>query len=396
MNFEPTEEEREFLENFRKFCSREIAPHAKEIEKKGEVPLSHFRKLSEVGYNGLLHEEKFGGSNSSYLLATLAQEILAEHCGATFFSVGASLGIFASPIREYGTEEQKRKFLPPVIRGEKIGALGVTEPDAGSDVTRLKAIAKKKGDQIILNGQKTFITNAPVCDFAVILVNFESEEKNIGQTCFIVETTRKGIARGKPMDKMGLRGSPTGELFFEDVKLTEDDILGRPGKGFKIIMEAFNRERLGLGAYSVGVMAACLTESRKYSKERKAFGRPIGKHQSVAFMLADMLTKYEASRCLLHETAWMMDKFSKEKKNKPEHNGYPVDLTAKTATVKLLASTYAREVTNLAVQIHGGAGYMNEYKVARLYRDIKIAEIGGGTSEILKQIIAHSETKRVK
>ncbi len=194
------------------------------------------------------------------------------------------------------------------------------------------------------------------------------------------------------MQKMGLKGSPTGELFFEDVVLEESNILGKLGKGFKIIMQAFNRERLSLGAYSVGVMSACLQESRSFSRTRKTFGRPIYKHQSVAFMLADMLVKYEAARNVLYETAWMMDEFEGIKN--PIHNGEPVDLTSKTAIVKLLASTYAREVCNLAVQLHGGAGYMEEYKVARLYRDIKLAEIGGGTSEIQKQIIAHSESKR--
>lgn len=399
MNFEFTEEDKAFADSFRGFCKREIEPYVLEVEEKGEVPREQFKKLAAAGFTGLLHEEKYGGSNASFQQTMIAQEILAEICGSTFFSVGASAGLFGLPIAESGTEEQKAKYLPPIISGDKIGCLGVTEPDAGSDVSGMKSRVKKVNGKLLLNGQKTYITNAPICDYAIVLANYSDENgKELGLTTFIVDASKPGFSKGKPMKKMGLKGSPTGELFFENVEVSPSDILGRVGRGFKIIMEAFNRERLSLSAYSSGVMAACLTESRSFSRSRKTFGRPIYKHQSVAFMLADMLVKYEATRNVLYETAWMMDKFSDKKEDgtKHYHNGYPVDLTAKTATLKLLASTHAREVCNLAVQLHGGAGYMEEYKVARLYRDIKIAEIGGGTSEIQKQIIAHSEEKRVR
>jgi alkylation response protein AidB-like acyl-CoA dehydrogenase len=399
MNFEFTDEEKKFAEIFRNFCKKEIEPNSVDYEEHGEIPRSQFKKLADAGFTGLLHEEKYGGSNASYSQAMIAQEILAEACGSTFFSVGASAGLFGLPIKEFGTEEQKNKYLPDIIAGNKIGSLGVTEPDAGSDVGAMKTKVETKNGKLILNGQKTYITNAPICDYSLVLANYFSEDgKDLGLTCFIVDMKLNGVKQGKPMKKMGLRGSPTGEIFFSDVEISPANILGRVGRGFKIIMDAFNRERLSLGAYSVGVMAACLSETRRFSKTRKTFGRPIYKHQSVAFMLADMLVKYEASRNVLYETAWMMDQYSTKNEDgtKHSHNGYPVDLTAKTATLKLLASTLAREVCNLAVQVHGGAGYMEEYKVARLYRDIKIAEIGGGTSEIQKQIIAHSESKRIK
>ena len=397
MNFEYTEDDKKFIEEFRRFCEREIAPHSEKADEDGQIPRSHFKKLADVGYTGLLVPEEFGGSNAGYLKTVFAQEILGETCGSTFFSVGASCGLMGLPLLEFGTTAQIQKYMPALIRGDGIGCLGVTEPDAGSDVSSIKSTAKKKNGKLYLSGQKTYITNAPIADYAVVLADYQEEDgKSHGLTAFLLETDRKGVSRGKPMKKMGLKGSPTGEFFFDGVELNDTDILGRRGRGFMIIMDAFNRERLSMGAYCVGVMSACLTESRRFSRSRKAFGRPIYKHQSVAFMLSDMLTKYEASRVLLHETAWMMDEFDGKKKGSMIHNGYPVDLTSRTAEIKLLASTYAREVCNLAVQIHGGAGYMEEYKVSRLYRDIKIGEIGGGTSEIQKQIIAHSEAKRIK
>jgi alkylation response protein AidB-like acyl-CoA dehydrogenase len=398
MNFEYTEDDKKFIEEFRRFCDKEIGPFAEEIDEKGEIPRSHFKKLADMGYTGMLVPEEFGGTNLGYLKTVYAQEILAEYCGATFFSVGASCGLMGLPLLEFGTKEQIQKYIPSLMSGEKIGCLGVTEPDAGSDVANIKSVVRRKNGKLLLNGQKTYITNAPIADFATILADYQEEDgKSYGLTAFLIETNRKGVSKGKPMKKMGLKGSPTGELFFEDVEVYDSDILGRKGRGFMIIMDAFNRERLSLGAYCVGTMAACLAETRKFSRSRKTFGRPIYKHQSVAFMLADMLIKYEASRVLLHETAWMMDEYSSKKKSvKHIHNGYPVDLTSRTAELKLMASTYAREVCNNAVQIHGGAGYMEEYKVARLYRDIKIGEIGGGTSEIQKQIVAHSEAKRIK
>ncbi|MCB1193838.1 MAG: acyl-CoA dehydrogenase family protein [Leptospiraceae bacterium] len=399
MDFSISKEEEEFLENFHRFCQSRILPHVEEVEKKGFVPLTHFKALSEVGYTGMLHDFEYGGSGGTYLQSTMTQEILAEYCGSIFFSVGASVGLFGHPIKDFGTAEQKEKYLPPIIKGEKIGALGVTEPIAGSDVSSLQSHVRPSNGKLLLNGQKTYITNAPVCDYALILADYtEGNGHKKGLTCFIVDVKSDGVSVGKPMEKLGLKGSPTGEIFFEDVYIREEDILGRPGKGFQIIMQAFNRERLGLGAYSVGVMAACLKDCKSYSKQRKSFGKIIAKHQSVSFMLADILTKYEASKILLYETAWMMDEYQERIKNgeKVVHNNFLVDLTAKASLLKLLASTYAREVTNLAVQIHGGAGYMEEFRVARMYRDIKLAEIGGGTSEIQKQIIARSEAKRVK
>ena len=397
LDFEPTHEESRFLDSFRLFCEREIGPPAAEIDGTGNIPGSHYRQLGEVGYLGLLHTPENGGQGADFVLATAAQTILAEYCGSTFFSAGASAGLFGGPVADYGTQEQKARFLPGIISGRQLGALAVTEPDAGSDVSALTSRVVQEGDDLILNGQKTLITNAPVADFALVLARYvNSSGTDVGLTHFIVELDSPGVTRGSPLRKMGLRASPTGELSFDAVRLKSSAILGRAGRGFRYTMETFSRERLALAAYSVGLMAACLADSRRYSKERRAFGKPIGKHQSVAFMLADILVKHQASRILLLETAWLMDEAARRGVHgRMDHNGEPIDLAARAATVKLLASTHAREVANLAVQIHGGAGYMEEFRVCRMYRDIKIAEIGGGTSEIQKGIIARAEAKRV-
>ena len=432
LDYNPTPEEQEFIEHFRKFCEKELAPHCEASDEAGQIPREHYRKLGEIGFNGLLHETRFGGQAASYTLAMLVQVELAAVCGSSFFSVGASAGLFGGPIDAHGTEEQKARYLPALIRGETIGCLAVTEPHAGSDVSGLTttAVRSADGQSYTINGQKTYITNAPICDYALVLARTrDADGRDLGLTHFIVDANLSGVVRGRSMKKMGLRGSPTGELFFEDVQISANDVLGgaqNTGKGFRVTMEAFNKERLALAAYSVGVMRACVTDSRRFSKERRAFGRPIAKHQSVAFMIADMVTRYEAARLLLYETAWLFDQSYesgsadstisegagstehgggaatltqpnvRKKRSKISHNGQTVDLTARAAAVKLLATTYAREVANLAVQVHGGAGYMEEYRVCRLYRDVRLGEIGGGTSGIQRQIIARSEEKRIR
>ena len=401
MNFEVSPDEQEFLNTFESFCLKEIAPMASAVDEAGELPRDHYRKLGEIGFLGLLHEEKYGGQNSSLLLATMAQSILSESCGSSFFSAGASAGLFGGALASFGNDEQKQKYLPSIIRGNTIGALGVTEPDAGSDVSGLRATAVQKGDEILINGQKTYITNAPICDVALILARYtDASGHDFGLTHFIVDMSLPGVSKGQPMKKLGLKGSPTGEIFLEDVRVPTNAILGRPGRGFRYTMETFTKERLSLAAYSVGVMTACVSDCKKYSKTRKTFGRPIAKHQSVAFMLADMLTRLDASRLHLYESAWLADRHAEQTGGKGgskrlTHNGEQIDIAARASTTKLLASTAAREVTNMAVQLHGGAGFMEEYRVARMYRDIKLAEIGGGTSEIQKGIIARAEAKRV-
>ena len=285
MNFELDQDQKDFLDTFRDFCEKEIKPHAEEGDATGDLPRSHFKKLAEIGYLGLLHRSEYGGQGASYLLATLAQVILSEACGASFFTVGASAGLFGLPLQEFGTDEQCKKLLPSILSGDKIGALAITEPGAGSVVSRLECRAQRRTDGYYLNGQKTYITNAPICDYALVLARLEDETgKQLGLTHFILDCNQEGVSRGKPMKKMGLRASPTGELFFEDAFVPTENLLGKPGRGFHYTMEAFNRERLSLAAYSLGTMKAALEDCKRYTRERKAFGKRIGKHQGVAHM----------------------------------------------------------------------------------------------------------------
>ncbi|TGK01643.1 acyl-CoA dehydrogenase [Leptospira semungkisensis] len=388
MDFNLSPDEHEFTESFRNFCKKEIHPYAEEADKKKEFPRSHYTKLGEAGYLGLLHEGEYGGQGAGVFLSTLAMEIVSEFCGSTFFSAGASAGLFGLPLKHFGTEEQKAKYLPDIISGKKIGSLGVTEPDGGSDVAAVTSLARKTGsDRYILSGQKTYITNAPNADYCLVLARAQDESgKEKGLTHFILDLNSKGVSRSTPMDKMGLKASPTGALFFEEVEIPEENILGKLGKGFRQTMQTFNAERLSLAAYSLGVMKACLDESKVFSSSRKSFGKSISQHQGVAFMLAEIYSKYEAAKWLTYNVAWEMEKSDLEGKGN-------MSLAGKCAACKLFATTAAREVTNLAVQIHGGAGFMDEYKVSRLYRDVRLGEIGGGTSEIQKLIISGSIMK---
>ncbi|MEQ9363803.1 MAG: acyl-CoA dehydrogenase family protein, partial [Leptospirales bacterium] len=248
LDFNPTAPEQEFIDHFRRFCEKELGPHVEASDESGQLPRDHYRKLGAIGYNGLLHESRFGGQEASYTLATLAQIVLAEVCGSSFFSVGASAGLFGGPIDAHGTEEQKSKYLPAIIRGDLIGCLAVTEPHAGSDVSALTTVATLTADggYYVLNGQKTYITNAPICDSAIVLARARTHDgRDLGLTHFIVDASIPGFVRGKSMKKMGLRGSPTGEIFFEDARISADQVLGganNTGKGFRVTMEAFNKE----------------------------------------------------------------------------------------------------------------------------------------------------------
>ncbi|RME92955.1 MAG: acyl-CoA dehydrogenase [Candidatus Hydrogenedentota bacterium] len=373
-------EEKEYLNSVREFCQKEIYPNISKWEKQGNVDDSLFQKAGTLGYLGLQHPEEYGGSNASFLLSILAQKEVAKVHGSSFFTLGASAGLFGYPIKYFGTESQKEKYLPPIIRGKKIGCLAVTEPEAGSDVMACKSKVYHKNGKLVLSGSKTFITNAPIADYAIVLAQYHSDA-NKGLTHFIVDLHQNGVTRGEPMKKMGLKASPTGELFFDEVELTEDCILGKVGAGFRQTMQAFNLERLSLSTWCVGVMEAAYEEAKQYAKIRKTFGKPIYRHPPVAELLAEMALLLMASKNWLVTTANLMDELLQQGKA-------IFAASSDCAALKLFCSRNAREVTNLAVQIFGGAGYLEESTVCRLYQDIRLAEIGGGTNEIQKQIIA--------
>lgn len=382
---------REFLDAFKSFCEKEIKPHVEHWDSQGSLPREIFPALANIGYFGLLAPEEYGGSNLGVIAGIKAMELLSEYCGSTFFSASASFGLFGEPLRHFGTEAQKQKFYVPVLDGNKIGCLGITEPQSGSDVSAIITSAKQLQDgSIVLNGQKTYITNSSIADFAIILARYKnSHGEDKGLTHFIFELDKPGINRGKPMKKLGLRASVTGELFFDNANIGSTEcILGGIGKGFRQTMMTFNEERLSIAAYCLGVLNSCLKEASTFARTRRSFGVPIYQHQAVSGMLAELYTKLESVKSFTYRIANEMDE-----DNKKDRKNRDPELGAKCSALKLFASVQAREGTNLAVQIHGGAGFMEEYKVARLYRDIRLAEIGGGTSEIQKSIITSSVMK---
>lgn len=386
------EEYSELYQNFRNFCEKEISPFASEWDEVGELPRDIFEKLSKVGYFGLLAPEEYGGSALGVVPSLKSMEILSEYCGSTFFSCGASFGLFGEPLKNFGTEKQKELFYIPVLEGKKIGCMGITEPQSGSDVSSIKTTAKQTSDgSIILNGQKTYITNSSIADFAIVLARYHDEAGvDKGLTHFIFPLDLVGVSKGKPMKKLGLRASVTGELFFDQVNIGgSESILGGVGKGFRHTMMTFNEERLSIAGYSLGVLNSAFKESINFAKTRQSFGKPIYQHQSVSNLIAELYTKMESVRSFTYSVAEEMEKEYK----KPRKDRDP-ELGGKCSALKYFASTQAREGVNLAVQIHGGAGYMEEYKVARLYRDIRLAEIGGGTNEIQKSIIAGMAMKK--
>jgi alkylation response protein AidB-like acyl-CoA dehydrogenase len=322
------------------------------------------------------HDEAYGGTNLDLISQAIAGEEVAGACASTFLSCGASSGLFGMPLKMFGTEAQKKKYLPGIIKGELIGCFGLTEPEAGSDAASIKTTAVKKGDKWVINGTKTFITNATISDAALVFAyNDRAKGPGAGVTCFLIDKGTKGFSAGKPFDKMGFRGSPTAELILEDCEVPESAVLGVVGNGFIQAMQTLEYGRIGMATVCLGIAAKCLQHANKYSKERNAFGKPINRFQEVSFKLADMMIMSDVARLLIYQAAW-----AKETKN-PE--------SAVLASVaKVWASEAATQISSMAVQVFGGYGYIKEFPVERLYRDAKLGEIGEGTSEIQRVMIA--------
>lgn len=381
MDYSLNDEQLALQESFRKFCDKEIKPNADRLDKADpaeadKLMKQNFKKLAEFGYTGMCHEEKYGGSGKDLITQCVAQEELARVCAATFLSVGGSLGLCGLPIAHFGTDAQKKKYLPKLISTETIGAFGLTEPEAGSDAIGIKTTAQKKGDRYILNGSKTFISNGPIADIAVVMaVTGKPDEKGRNVSSFIVEKGMKGFSAGKHLDKMGYRGAPTSELFFDDCEVPAENLLGVENEGFIQAMKTLEYGRIGMAVVALGIAVACMEESIKYAKERHQFGKPIGKFQMVGFRLSDMKVLTDVSRLLIYKAAWHKD------------NNHPEAATM-ASIAKLTASEASTKISSWAVQIHGGYGYMTEYPVERLYRDAKLGEIGEGTSEIQRLLIA--------
>ena len=379
MTFNMTSEDLMMRDLFRKFTENEVAPIAAEIDETEEFPVETVKKMASLGMMGIPFPREYGGAGGTYFQYINLVEELGIACGTTSVVVSAHTSLCAAPIYEFGTEEQKKKYLVPLAKGEKIGAFGLTEPNAGTDASAQQTTAVLEGDHYILNGSKIFITNAGYADVYVVMAMTDKSLGLKGITAFIVESGFEGFSVGKKEKKMGIRGSSTCELIFENCKVPVENMLGGVGKGFKVAMMTLDGGRIGIGAQALGIAQGAYNETVKYVKERKQFGRSLSQFQNTHFEIANMKTKIEAARLLLYLAA---DKKSKK-----------LPYSQEAAMAKLYASEVAMEVTTKAVQLHGGYGYTREYPVERMMRDAKITEIYEGTSEVQRMVISAAELK---
>ncbi|MCJ2513153.1 MAG: acyl-CoA dehydrogenase [Candidatus Thermoplasmatota archaeon] len=379
MKLEFTDQQKMILKMVREFADKEVAPIASELDEKGEYPTKTLGKMAKLGLLGIIIPREYGGAGLDTISYSIVVEEISRKCASTGVITSVHNSLTAWPIMKYGNEDQKKKYLPILAKGEKIGAFAATEPNAGSDLGAIRTTAELKGDNYIINGDKTFITSGPE---AGIIIVFAVTDKSLGSkgiSAFIVESDMKGYKVGSIFEKLGINASKTSELIFENMEVPKENLLGREGEGFKIALSTLDGGRIGIASQAVGIAQAALDESIEYSKQRQQFGRPIAKFQAIQWMIADMATKIEASRYLVYNAAYKKDigeKISKE-----------------AAMAKLFASDTAMNSVIKAVQIHGGYGYTKEYTVERLFRDAKITEIYEGTSEVLKMVIAGSLLK---
>lgn len=381
MHFELNEEQKALQKTLCQFFAENIAPKASICDEEQRFLPENFKALAEIGYFDLFFPKEYGGQGVDYVTCAMATMELSRACASTALSASASAALCGGAIALYGSEAQKRKYLPPLRRAEIIGSFGLTEPGCGSDVKGIQTRAEKQNGYFLLNGSKMFITNGSICDISVIFARTGKVEGHRGFSAFIVEKETEGFSAGKPLNKMGVRGSPTTELFLENCKLPESQLLGREGEGFYMAMEVLERGRIGMAAWCLGIGQAAFEEAVKYARERKAFGHPIAHFQGVHFKIAEMKMLLDAAELLTYKAAW--------KKN--------ANLSAaeEASAAKLMASEAAMKATHFAVQIHGGYGYIKEFPVERYFRDARLGEIGEGSSEIQRLILAKSLLKEV-
>lgn len=373
MKFDLTEEQIHIKDAVRDFCQKEFKLElAMELDRKEEYPLELYKKAAQLGFTSLIYPEEYGGQGCGLLETCIAVEELCR--GDSSLGVAISSGSFGSElILEHGTKEQKEKYLPSVCRGDYLSAAAFTEPNvSGSEISKMETTATKYGNEWWINGQKTFITNAPLADFAVVLAQTDTKIRptHRGETLFVVEKGTAGYEATKLSNKMGIRASTTGEMNFDNVKVTDSSIVGELNKGFYYSMEFFDKTRVGVAAQAVGMAQGAWEIAFKYAKQREAFGAPIMQHEAIGVTLAEMATKIEAARLLTYKAATLVDE------------GRMDPMT--TAMAKYYAGHIAMQVTNAAIQTLGGYGYFGEYRVEKYHRDAKITEIYEGTSEIQK------------
>lgn len=374
MNFELTEEQIAVKEAARDFAQNVLKPGVIERDRDQRFPAEEVKQLAELGFMGMMVSPEYGGSGMDTLSYVLAMEEISKVDASTSVCMSVNNSLVCWGLEKYGTEEQKQKFLVPLAKGEKIGAFCLSEPEAGSDATSQRTTAIDQGDYYLLNGTKNWITNGSSASIYLVIAQTNVEAGHRGINAFIVERGMDGFVIGAKEDKMGIRGSDTHTLLFNDVKVPKENRIGEDGFGFKFAMKVLSGGRIGIAAQALGIAAGALELSTAYAKERKAFGKEIYKHQAIAFKLADMATEVEAARMLVYKSAIDKDQ------------GKNYDQSS--AMAKLYASKVAMEQTVEAVQIHGGYGFVKEYHVERLMRDAKITQIYEGTSEVQKIVIS--------
>jgi len=379
MDFGLGVEHRMIQNSIREFCKGELDPIADEIDREARFPMEVFEKAGKEGFIGAMIPEKYGGSSADLLSFYIIKEEFCRSAGGMGVSVAICALNFCYFISKLGTEEQKSKYIPPVIRGQKLAAYCLTEPNAGSDTLGLQTRARRDGDRFIIKGSKTFITNAPFADYFIVVTRTSGERSVKGGTNFILERGIEGLSTGEPFDKLGMRCSPTGEVFLDDVVATKEQVLGTEEEGFTDMFNTLDAERALAAATATGITQACLDASVRYARQRVQFEKPIISFQFVQGMLAEMAMNLEVARTFAHKVVWLCEQGNK--------------VVREAAIAKLFASEIAVKSATDAVQIHGGYGYIKDYPVERYYRDAKLGEIGGGTSEIQKWIIAR-ELKR--
>jgi len=370
------EEHEQLRESIRRFAQTELAPHAEEWEET-TFPDWVFTRMGELGFLGLSYPEEYGGQGGDYYSnLVLAEEIVHANSGGLTMGVAVHTDMATPPVHLFGTEEQKQRYLVPAIKGEKISCLGITEPDAGSDVAGIRTRAVRDGDEYVINGSKTYITNGHRADFIVLVTKTDPDAGYDGFTLFLVDTDTPGFIREKRLEKLGMHASDTALLAFDDMRVPAENILGQEGKGFYHIMWELQGERLIGAAGCVAGAQKCFDKTLEYAMERKAFGRSIGHFQVIRHKFAEMATKIESARQMVYTTAW-----------RHQNGEYPV---REISMAKLHSARIAVEVADECIQIHGGAGYMKEYGVERVWRDMRLNRIGAGTDEIMLDVIGRS------
>ena len=374
MDFLLNEKQKMMQKLFRDFAVNEVKPLATEVDEEERFPVETVEKMAEIGMLGIPFSSEYGGCDGDNLSYAIAVEEMSRVCGTTGVILSAHTSLGASPIATFGTPAQKEKYLRPLLTGEKLGAFGLTEPNAGSDSAMQESKAVLDGDHYILNGSKIFITNGGYADIYIVFAMTDKAKGTKGISAFIIEKDMPGFSIGKKELKLGIRGSSTTELIFKDVSVPVENLLGKEGMGFKIAMQTLDGGRIGIAAQALGIAQGAIDEAVEYVKQRKQFGKPISAFQNTQFALADMQTETDAARLLTYRAAFMKDA------------GLPYSKEA--AMAKLYASETASRVTNKAIQLLGGYGYTREYPIERMYRDAKITEIYEGTSEVQRMVVS--------